>query len=41
MNNVLQRRRPTYALDSVDNALHLLQVLRDEGRFGCGMPPSS
>lgn len=33
MNNVQQRRRPTYALDSVDNALHLLQVLRDEGRL--------
>jgi IclR family transcriptional regulator, acetate operon repressor len=32
MNNSLQRRRPTYALESVDNALHLLQILRDEGR---------
>lgn len=25
--------RPAYFLDSVDNALHLLQVLRDEGRL--------
>lgn len=33
MQNFPQRRKPTYALDSVDNALHLVQVLRDEGRL--------
>lgn len=29
----LSQRKPAYALDSVDNALHLVQVLRDEGRL--------
>lgn len=33
MDNVPQRRKPAYSLDSVDNALHLLQILRDEGRL--------
>lgn len=33
MQNSPQRRKPPYPLDSVDNALHLIQVLRDEGRL--------
>jgi len=33
VQNAPQRRKPTYALESVDNALHLVQVLRDEGRL--------
>lgn len=33
MQNAPQRRKPTYSLDSVDNALHLVQLLRDEGRL--------
>ncbi|MHB1172042.1 MAG: IclR family transcriptional regulator [Lacisediminihabitans sp.] len=33
MQNEPQKRKPTYSLDSVDNALHLLQMLRDEGRL--------
>ena len=33
MQNALQKRKPTYSLDSVDNALHLVQMLRDEGRL--------
>jgi len=33
MQNVPQKRKPTYSLESVDNALHLIQVLRDEGRL--------
>ncbi|MEO6505305.1 MAG: IclR family transcriptional regulator [Terrimesophilobacter sp.] len=33
MQNVPQKRKPTYSLESVDNALHLVQVLRDEGRL--------
>ena len=33
MQKTLLYGRPAYFLDSVDNALHLLQVLRDEGRL--------
>jgi IclR family transcriptional regulator, acetate operon repressor len=33
MQNVPQNRKPTYSLESVDNALHLVQMLRDEGRL--------
>ena len=33
MQNATLSARPPYFLDSVDNALHLLQVLRDEGRI--------
>jgi IclR family transcriptional regulator, acetate operon repressor len=33
MQNVPQKRKPTYSLESVDNALHLVQMLRDEGRL--------
>jgi IclR family transcriptional regulator, acetate operon repressor len=33
MQNAPQRRKPTYSLDSVDNALHLVQALRDEGQL--------
>ncbi|GAB3033335.1 IclR family transcriptional regulator [Parafrigoribacterium mesophilum] len=33
MQNAPQKRKPTYSLESVDNALHLIQVLRDEGRL--------
>lgn len=33
MQNSVQRRKPAYSLESVDNALRLIQVLRDEGRL--------
>lgn len=33
MQNAPQKRKPTYSLESVDNALHLVQMLRDEGRL--------
>jgi DNA-binding IclR family transcriptional regulator len=33
MQNAPQRRKPAYSLESVDNALRLVQVLRDEGRL--------
>lgn len=33
MQKTSLRKKPPYALESVDNALHLLQLLRDEGRL--------